>query len=292
MKCFCYSFKDMKSKKSEVTKDTEVDIEETYQDGGNETLESGAIKQEQNSYENVDTSGVASVESSEGMSLEQTDECQQSVAESIASGNITETGKSEVEKTVTEVSESRKTEDEKTAIEVTETNENSEERLSGSEIESQKLHTANQSESVENVDINRSESIENVEVVSDNAAERLDDSTEMLADKTDSLEATNTESSVEDNSRSSTFVVKTDVLSPTLSVSTVMPDTGNEREKDVLQQASKNETEVVTLDESAMNVTENKEENVSHDRTELAEKRNKDADESGESFEDAVEEVH
>lgn len=285
----------MKTKKGgESTKDTEVDIEETYQDGGNELAGSGAIKQEQNSYENVDTSGVADEDSNEGMSLEQTDEYQQPVAESTAGENVSinETGKSEIEKTVTEVSESRKTDDEKTAIEVTEINENSEERLSGPEVESQKLDTANESESIENVDVNRSESTENVEVVSGNVTERLEDSSELLADKTDSLEATNKESSVEDSCRSSTFVVKTDVLSPTLSVSTVMPDTGNEGENNVVQQDNKNETEDVTLDESEMNVTENKEEKVINDGTEPAEKRNKDNDESGESFEDAVEEVN
>lgn len=123
------------------------------------------------------------------------------------------------------------------------------------------------------------------------------------------VESINTHSGDEDDHRHSTFVVKTDILSPTLSVSTVVPDklrndeVQNESVKMVesitdneVHSESENDVEIITENVNAIDITGNKqgEDEVEVSKLNLtkAMKETKDAEESGESFEDAVEEVN
>ena len=282
-------------KKSSGSKDMEGgdEGEDPYQENFTEPLESGEVNDELVEYEeNFTTTDVpgqeakreevkADNEESNNKEVSKTLETEASVSDSISKEN-----KDNVllEKEETTRNEAEQINDE--------SNKHGSNAVNEAEVNSVAPGSEVVTNSAKETEETTSKEVESG-TVEKNFAESVKQETEIVED----VDSSNTQTIEEDNGRS-TIVVKTDVLSPTLSVSTVIPDTSNEPQTEPVQGNIKHEGEESQPNVSAMNVSENKETNSSvpegskEVNTATTNESEENADENVESFEDAVEEVN
>ncbi|XP_045177775.2 protein CASC3-like [Mercenaria mercenaria] len=289
---------DMK-KETDSSKEVEDDNVDTYQEVS-ESYEEEEVKQEQDDFDESFVSTEADGQESRlAADLEQIEEHQEAVTEEVNETQEPKNLESELNLSGSIPGEINDTRESKSEL-------NDEEQYSFESDEPGFNETAgNDGEMTSGVDlesvvetsfgsVKSSEDVVKTEEHSVSAEERLADSAEQPTENTESLDTTSMQSNVEDNNRSSTFVVKTDVLTPTLSVSTVIPDTSDKEQTETSKPDTKTEVEQVTSDVSAMDSkvedSTGTDGNVEVDA--VLEKQSKEADENVESFEDAIEEVN